>query len=105
MENNTNENTYKGMNKCGCDCGTCSMAHNGKHHIVRKLFLVIILIVVFCIGANVGQMRVYKHMMRGGYGMMDRFEGGRMMKNRQFDYKAVPQNQEVDTTTPPPAVQ
>ncbi len=72
MENNMGSNCSCGNN---CNCLACDMCHTryNKHHmyILRKFFLLALMIVIFCFGVQMGQLRSMKYSFRGGeYGMM-----------------------------------
>ncbi len=75
MENNTVKNACENCNN-SCKCVGCGMFHSNynKHHmyILRRFFLLALLIVVFCFGMQLGQLRAMKYSMhRGSYGMMN----------------------------------
>jgi hypothetical protein len=78
---------------CACNCISCDISHTkyNKHHmyILRRFFVLALLITVFCFGVQLGQLRSMSHMYRGGYNMMNwqgnKDFGGKMMKIQTTD--------------------
>lgn len=62
-----------------CVCGTHCMCLSNKNHLWRKVFIVLALLVTFCLGAQFGEIKGelrslrgnHYNMMRGGYGYDD----------------------------------
>lgn len=67
MENNTGSH---GVDCKGICCGAGVM--NNRHHmyLLRRFFYLALLIVVFCFGTQLGELRAMKRMMWGGGHMM-----------------------------------
>ena len=56
-----------------CKCGKYGLMCGHRHFLLRWLVGVVILVIIFCIGVKVGEMKSgfgYGHHYRGGYNMM-----------------------------------
>ena len=77
------EGKKDGMNMCG----GCGHGHMHGHWIVKKVFLLIVLVAVFCFGVQIGELRTLSRMFYGSnYRMMGAYGNnwnGNMMPIRQ----------------------
>jgi hypothetical protein len=93
MENEEKKGCGCGEGKCGC--GPMGQMHgcHGKHHLVKVILKLVIVIIIFWCGFQLG---VITGSIRAGYGHENNF---RMM---QGGYNALPANGSA-TVTPTPA--
>ncbi len=62
---------------CQC-CGHGEMMHNNKHYLLKKFFMLVLVIIVFCFGVQLGEIKA--ELRYSGFG-----HGGMMGWNRGFD--------------------
>ncbi len=67
---------------CTC-CGAHCHCGNRKHYLLKKIFMLIVLVIVFALGMQLGEIkgelrggRGFSHHMMYGYGGMPRMMGG-----------------------------
>ena len=75
MEGNMNMGKMHGST---CDCGAqwCGMGYHPVYHLVKKIFVLLVIIFVFWLGLRLGELRTLEHgmhdgMMMGGYGAVN----------------------------------
>lgn len=75
-----------GSQCCGGGASSCSYGSHGAHSVLRLVVILLVMILIFHLGMQVGELRAETYSNRGGYGMM-RFEkeyrGAPMMKYQQ----------------------
>ena len=83
-ENKKCEGGMCGCGKCGMGggMGMCGYGHMHKHKILKKFFLLVLMIVIFCFGVQLGELRTLARQMRYNEAMMQNYNntyGGDMM--------------------------
>ena len=97
MENNTCEGGKCNGGECGsCNHG-CMMGHGccgwNKRHMIKKIIMIVLLIVVFCFGIQVGELKSAMRYDRGVRMMGWGYDGG-------TGYMSGWNNVKSDTNTP-----
>ena len=67
-------NNTSGMNKhgsyCDCDAKWCGMGHHPAYHLVKKAFVLLVIIFVFWLGLRLGELRTLEQSQRAELRMM-----------------------------------
>ena len=74
MENKENTCTTCTTGSCGCKCGSMMGMGGHKHHILRKILMLILLVIVFNLGMRMGELKGLLQSQNNSY-----HRGGMMM--------------------------
>ena len=99
------ENTKEGTCESGCGCGqhSCGMGHH-KHKMFKKIFMLVIILIAFCFGMQLGELKGELRAYHGGSSHMRSFGNYSNYPMPMMGFDGGNQSGSTWTTAPTPTI-